>query len=154
MYQARQLSTGQSVAIKLLALTREGAGESIGREVERFRRETRICAALSHMHIVQLIDSGETPDGELYAVFAYVPGETLEQALSREGALGVREAVRLMTQVLEALAMRPREGRHPPGSQALQPDAEWQRLRGATPWCSTSVWAGSPRAGVCRSGRR
>jgi serine/threonine protein kinase len=103
VYQARQLSTGQSVAIKLLA-PREGTEESAGREVERFRRETRICAELSHVHIVQLIDSGETQDGELYAVFAYVPGETLEQALSRERALGVRECVRLMTQVLEALA--------------------------------------------------
>ena len=51
-----------------------------------------------------LIDSGETREGQLYAVFAYVPGETLEQALSRDGALGVRESVRLMTQVLEALA--------------------------------------------------
>ncbi len=103
VYQARQLSTGQSVAIKLLA-PREGAEESTAREVERFRRETRICADLSHTNIVGLIDSGETTEGQLYAVFAYVPGETLEQALSREGALGVRECVRLLTQVLEALA--------------------------------------------------
>jgi TOMM system kinase/cyclase fusion protein len=103
VYRARQLSTGQSVAIKLLA-PREGTEESTAREVERFRRETRICADLSHTNIVGLIDSGATQEGQLYAVFAYVPGETLEQALSREGALGVRESVRLFTQVLEALA--------------------------------------------------
>jgi serine/threonine protein kinase len=89
VYEARQLSTGQSVAIKLLS-PREGTesstGESsTGREVERFRRETRICAALTHTNIVQLIDSGETQDGQLYAVFAHVPGETLEQVLSRDG---------------------------------------------------------------------
>jgi class 3 adenylate cyclase len=102
VYQARQLSTGQSVAIKLLS-AREGSDESTGREVERFRRETRICADLSHTNIVGLIDSGETQDGQLYAVFAYVSGETLEQALSRDGALSVRESVRLMMQVLEAL---------------------------------------------------
>ena len=76
VYQARQLSTGQSVAIKVLS-PREGAEESTGREAERFRRETRICAALSHTNIVPLIDSGETEDGRLYAVFAHVPGETL-----------------------------------------------------------------------------
>ena len=35
----------------------------------------------SHTNIVGLIDSGETQEGELYAVFAYIPGETLEQAL-------------------------------------------------------------------------
>ena len=74
-----------------------------GREAERFRRETRIGAALSHPNIVELIDAGETAEGQLYAVFAYVPGETLEQALAREGRLDVREAIRLMTQVLEAL---------------------------------------------------
>jgi class 3 adenylate cyclase len=103
VYHARQLSTGQSVAIKVLS-PRETTDESAGREAERFRRETQICAALSHTNIVGLIDSGEARDGALYAVFAHVPGETLEEALSREGALGVRESVRLMTQVLEALA--------------------------------------------------
>jgi TOMM system kinase/cyclase fusion protein len=103
VYQARQISTGQSVAIKLLS-PREGSGSSTGREAERFRRETRICAEFSHTNIVQLIDSGETQGGQLYAVFAHVPGETLEQALSRDGALSVRESIRLMTQVLDALA--------------------------------------------------
>jgi TOMM system kinase/cyclase fusion protein len=103
VYQARQLSTGQSVAIKLLSL-REELEESMGREAERFRRETQICAALAHTNIVQLIDSGETQDGQLYAVFAYLPGETLKQALTRDGALDVRESMRLMTQVLDALA--------------------------------------------------
>jgi serine/threonine protein kinase len=103
VYRARQLSTGQSVAIKLLC-PREGADEASSREVERFRRETRICAALSHPNLVQLIDSGETKERQLYAVFAYIPGETLAQALARDGALGVRESVWLMAEVLDALA--------------------------------------------------
>ncbi len=97
VYQARQISTGQSVAIKLLSV-REGSESSTGNEAERFRRETQICAALSHTNIVQLIDSGETAKGQLYAVFEHVPGETLGQALEREGRLGVRESLRLMTQ--------------------------------------------------------
>jgi serine/threonine protein kinase len=103
VYRARQLSTGQSVAIKLLDV-REGSDSTSGNEAERFRRETRICASLSHTNVVQLIDSGETAEGQLYAVFAHVPCETLEQALEREGRLGVRETLRLMTQVLDALA--------------------------------------------------
>jgi TOMM system kinase/cyclase fusion protein len=109
VYRARQLSTGQSVAIKLLS-PREGTDSSTGREAERFRRETRICAALSHSHIVRLLDSGETSEGQLYAVFEHVPGETLEQALEREGRLSVREALRLLTQVLEALAAAHAQG--------------------------------------------
>ena len=103
VYRARQLSTGQSVAIKLLSL-REGSESSTGNEAERFRRETQICAALSHINIVTLIDSGETGEGQLYAVFEHVPGETLAQALEREGRLSVRESLRLLTQVLDALA--------------------------------------------------
>src|SRR5215475_1174937 len=71
VYRAHQLSTGQSVAIKLLA-SREGTD---GRDADRFRRETRICAELSHPNIVPLIDAGETEAGQLYAVFAHVPGE-------------------------------------------------------------------------------
>jgi len=109
VYRARQRSTGQSVAIKLLSV-REGSESSTGNEAERFRRETQICAALSHTNIVSLMDSGETTEGQLYAVFEYVPGETLAQALAREGALGVRECVRLMTQVLDALAAAHSQG--------------------------------------------
>ncbi|MBW2725190.1 MAG: protein kinase, partial [Deltaproteobacteria bacterium] len=103
VYRAKQISTGQSVAIKLLH-PREGSESSTGNEAERFRRETQICASLSHTNIVRLIDSGETLTGQLYAVFEHVPGETLGQALEREGRLGIRESLRLMTQVLDALA--------------------------------------------------
>ena len=95
VYHARQLSTGQSVALKVVG-PREGT--------ERFRRELQACAALSHPNIVPLFDCGETQDGRLYAVFGYVPGETLEEALAREGAIGVEESLRLMGQVLDALA--------------------------------------------------
>jgi len=76
VYEARQFSTGQSVAIKLL-VPRERSEELAGREALRFRRETRIGAALSHPNLVGLIDSGETRDGQLYAVFGHIPGETL-----------------------------------------------------------------------------
>ncbi len=103
------MSTGQSVAIKLLS-AREGTESSTGREADRFRRETQIGATLSHTNIVRLMDSGETSEGQLYAVFEYVPGETLGQALGRDGKLEVRESVRLMTQVLEALAAAHAQG--------------------------------------------
>ena len=89
VYQAKQLSTGQSVAIKLLS-AREASESSTGNEAARFRRETQICASLSHINIVRLIDSGETKQGQLYAVFEHVPGETLGQTLEREGRLDVR----------------------------------------------------------------
>jgi serine/threonine protein kinase len=103
VYQARQLATGKSVALKLLH-AREGSESSTSNEAERFHRETQIGATLSHTNIVELIDKGETQDGQLYAVFVHIAGETLGQALEREGRLSVRESLRLMTQVLDALA--------------------------------------------------
>ena len=84
VYRARQRSTGQSVAIKLLS-PREGTGDSSALEVERFRRESRICAALSHPNLVQLIDSGEAKDGRRYVVFTCIPGETLAARAEAHG---------------------------------------------------------------------
>src|SRR5262249_46128513 len=69
-----------------------------------FRRELRLCAELSHPNIVRLIDSGESGDGLLYAVFEYVPGSTLREGLATEGRLGWAVARHLMTAGLDALA--------------------------------------------------
>lgn len=102
VYLARQLSTGQRVAIKVLR-ARAGAENAESGAVKRFRRETRICAELSHPNVVHLIDFGEAKS-VLYAVFEYVPGETLSETLLRERSLGTREALHLMGQVLDALA--------------------------------------------------
>ena len=104
VYKARQLSTGQIVAVKLLRMTRVGDDGDVRNRIERFRRETRVCAELSHPNIVRLIDSGETADGALYTVFEFVPGGTLKDVLLAEGPLGVAEAVHLMAQVLDALS--------------------------------------------------
>jgi serine/threonine protein kinase len=101
VYRARQLSTGQDVAIKVLRV-RADCGPAENQQA-RFRREMRLCAELSHPNIVRLIDSGEAEGGLLYAVLEYVPGATLKEVLTAEGKLDVREAVHLMTQVLDAL---------------------------------------------------
>ncbi|CAB5712558.1 Serine/threonine-protein kinase pknB [Delftia tsuruhatensis] len=96
VYRARHLRTGASVAIKVVKI------QPGGRQVERFHRETQLCAALHHPHIVQLLDKGEQGDS-VYGVFEYVPGETLKSLLRRQGALSASETGRLMAQVLDAL---------------------------------------------------
>jgi TOMM system kinase/cyclase fusion protein len=103
VFRARQRATGQEVAIKTLR-TRDGdTPTDVARHVERLRREMRLCAQLSHPHIVRLLDSGEAEDS-VYAVFEFVRGVTLREVLASEGKLDVAEAVRLMGQVLDALA--------------------------------------------------
>jgi TOMM system kinase/cyclase fusion protein len=104
VYKARQLSTSQDVAIKILRLS-PGAGVVDAQvHINRFRREMQLCGELAHPNIVRLIDSGESADGILYAVFEFVPGTTLKAVLAAEGKLEFREAVHLMGQVLDALS--------------------------------------------------
>src|SRR5439155_16555968 len=100
----RQLSTGQTVAIKILRVSENGKRTDVETQRERFRREMRLCAELSHPNIVRLIDSGESAEGTLYTVFEFVPGSTLREILAAEGKLGCRETLHLMAQVLDALA--------------------------------------------------
>jgi TOMM system kinase/cyclase fusion protein len=104
VYKARQLSTSQSVAVKILRLQRGDPTVDSKNLIERFRREMRLCGELSHPNIVRLIDSGESHEGILYAVFEFVPGLTLKAVLAEEGKLNYPETVHLMTQVLDALS--------------------------------------------------
>ena len=82
VYRARQLSTGQDVAIKTIRIWEDETAHELQRHVDRFRREMRLCGALSHPHIVRLLDSGELSDGSLFAVFEFVPGVTLREVLA------------------------------------------------------------------------
>src|SRR6187402_2353571 len=86
------------VAIKLMH--RDIAADSD--QLERFRREARAVAQLSHPHIVGVIDAGEE-DGRPYIVFEYVEGETLKDRIRRLGRLPVDEAVAYAIEIARAL---------------------------------------------------
>ena len=104
VYKARQLSTGQWVAIKLLRADPECPAERLERLIARFERETALCAKLHHPHLVRLLDRGALSSRIVYAVFAYLPGCTLRDHLARHGALPPLLVTRLMLQVLDALS--------------------------------------------------
>jgi eukaryotic-like serine/threonine-protein kinase len=71
--------------------------------VERFRREARAVAQLSHPNIVGVIDRGQA-DGHQFIVFEYVDGENLKQVLERSGPLPVSQVIELGIQIADALA--------------------------------------------------
>jgi len=72
-------------------------------QLERFRREARAVARLSHPHIVTVIDAGED-EGAPYIVFEYVEGETLKDRIKRLGRLPIPEAVAYAIEIGRALS--------------------------------------------------
>src|SRR6476660_1916787 len=99
VYLARELQLERLVAIKLLP----GALAARADVRERFVREARMAASLSHPHIVPIHRVGEA-GGFVFFVMAYVNGETLGERLRREGPLPPAEAMRVLREVAWALA--------------------------------------------------
>jgi serine/threonine-protein kinase len=75
----------------------------------RFLAEARTAAHLDHPGIVTVYSVKER-DELIFIVMKYVDGPTFEEVLSRQGPLGVREAVAVLMQVAEALASAHAEG--------------------------------------------
>ncbi|MEO6527670.1 MAG: protein kinase [Gemmatimonadaceae bacterium] len=97
VYLARDRRHEREVAIKVL---REDLSASLG--AGRFLREVKIAAQLQHPNILPLLDSGEAA-GVLYFVMPYIKGQSLRERLARDGELPVHDAVRLLTEVVDAL---------------------------------------------------
>jgi eukaryotic-like serine/threonine-protein kinase len=77
--------------------------------VERFKREARAVAQLSHPNIVTVIDRGDA-DGNQYIVFENVAGETLKDLVRRTGPLPVRRAAELGAAIADGLAFAHENG--------------------------------------------
>jgi len=88
VYLALDEVLDRQVAVKLLH--REISDEAD--QLERFRREARAAARLSHPNLVGVIDAGED-DGRPYIVFEYIEGRTLKRQIQEQGPLPVDEAV-------------------------------------------------------------
>src|SRR5213080_1566763 len=98
VYRALDETLQRQVAIKLM--NREVATDSD--QLERFSREARAVAQLSHPHIVGVIDAGED-EGRPYIVFEYVEGETLKDRIRRLGRLPIDEAIAYAIEIARAL---------------------------------------------------
>jgi WD40 repeat protein/serine/threonine protein kinase len=95
---AEDSKLGRTVAVKVLQPTR--AGDPTARE--RFMREARAVAAVSHDNIVSIYGVDEDR-GVLYLVMPMLSGESLESRLEREGKLTPREVAHLGKQIAEGL---------------------------------------------------
>ncbi len=97
VYLAGDLKHHHKVAVKVL---RPELAAILG--AERFLKEIEVTANLQHPNILPLFDSGEA-DSFLYYVMPFIDGETLRDKLNRETQLGIEEAVKITTEVADAL---------------------------------------------------
>ena len=104
VYLARDVMRDRLVAVKVLS---DEVSSALG--TERFRREIRLAAQLTHPNILAVYDSGEVGEA-LYLVMPYVDGGSLRSRIIRERQLTVDDAVRISTEVASALDYAHRQG--------------------------------------------
>src|ERR671937_1764853 len=105
VYLAEDQELGRRVAIKILN-ERHANDEQF---VERFRREAKNAAALSHPNIVSIYDRGEA-EGTYYIAMEYLDGRSLKQLIVSRGPAPVNIAIDYAQQVLGAMRFAHRHG--------------------------------------------
>src|SRR5262245_25886431 len=105
VYLAEDQELGRSVAIKMLD-ERHSQDEQF---VERFRREAKNAAGLSHPNIVSIYDRGQA-EGTYYIAMEYLEGRTLKELLITRGPTPLAVAIDYARQILGALGFAHRHG--------------------------------------------
>lgn len=100
VYKASCRLLNRFVAIKVLKSSLKSDSEII----EKFNREARAVAALSHNNIVSVYDVGETDEGLSYIVMEYVDGITLKEYINQHKPLKWQDAVSIAVQIGNALS--------------------------------------------------
>ena len=104
VFLAEEVALGRRVVIKVLP-------PAMAAEVskDRFQREIQLAAKLQHPHVVSLLTAGSSDD-LLYYVMPCIEGELLRSKLHREGELPVGEAVKILKEIVDALAYAHEQG--------------------------------------------
>ena len=105
VFRAHDRLLDRKVALKILH-EQYGADADY---VERFRREARSVAALSHPNIVTVIDRGDH-EGRQFIVFEYIEGENLKRLIERRGPAPVTTALELAIQIARGLSFAHQQG--------------------------------------------
>ncbi|MCC6644017.1 MAG: serine/threonine protein kinase [Polyangiaceae bacterium] len=106
VYKATQPNIGRMVAVKILH------AKLVSRKdlVERFSREAKALAHLSHPNTVRVFDDGMLEDGSLYIVMEHLEGKNLNQTIRQKGPMPAERALPMMVQVCGALEEAHRAG--------------------------------------------
>jgi len=99
VWEGEHVELGRKLAIKVLAAGHGSASDAI----ERFRREARAVAKLSHPNLVQLYDFGRSFDGRVFLAMELLEGVTLDKHLKDTRGMDWRESVNLAIDACKAL---------------------------------------------------
>ena len=94
VYKARHIFTDRIVALKILPLRLAARSQNL----ERFKREAMALMKINHVNVVRAFDFGGSEE-YYYLALEYIEGETLEEALDRQGRIPENEALDLVRQV-------------------------------------------------------
>lgn len=98
VFLAEETRLGRRVVVKVLP-----AEMSLGIPADRFEREVRVAASLQHPHLVPVLNAGAAGD-VVYYVMPYIEGESLAARIARDGALPLDDVIRILHDLLDALA--------------------------------------------------
>jgi serine/threonine protein kinase len=99
VYQAEEVETGRTLAIKVLPPRLSRDPDS----AERLRREAEIAMRFDHPNVCPILRFGRTPEGSLYLVMPFLPGETLADFEGRTRLVSPAEAIPILAQVCRGL---------------------------------------------------
>ena len=101
VYLAEHVKMGRKSAVKVMNPGTVNDADAIS----RFNREAANASRISHQHVAQVYDFGETSDGLIYLAMEFVEGESLTDILARDGALPPERAGEIVRQTAEALSV-------------------------------------------------
>ncbi|MFQ5549704.1 MAG: protein kinase [Gemmatimonadales bacterium] len=99
VYEAKELNSGKSVAVKVISpnLAKDDT------TIERLRREAGLAMRLEHPNVCQILRLGETEDGLIYVVMPYLKGELLSDYEYRVGPMALEKSVTFIVQICAGL---------------------------------------------------
>ena len=103
VYRATETRLNRTVALKVIRPDRVTDPDHARQFRQRFQEEAEKMAAVSHPHVVQVFQAGQVGD-QVFLAMEYVPGETLQAKINREGKLGFREAAEVVEKIALGVA--------------------------------------------------
>ncbi|SED15515.1 TOMM system kinase/cyclase fusion protein [Tenacibaculum sp. MAR_2009_124] len=103
IYKAKQTSTGQVVAIKLLKPPNGASHENYVFQTDHFDKEVRLYSKMNHTNIVKLLDKGITAKNEPFFVFEYIEGLSLRDIITDKKLRSFSSIKEIMSQLLDGI---------------------------------------------------